>query len=92
MVIINASATLLIATVVWLIWRVVVWRRRGGDVVRKLVVTALFLVTLLIVQITQFPMKIILYDWASVINPLRASPNSYGTPRTGWHSRTSSAM
>ncbi|MBT8207639.1 MAG: VanZ family protein, partial [Acidimicrobiia bacterium] len=68
MVIINAPATLLIATAVWLIWRIVTWRRRGGDVVREFVVTALFLVTLLIVQITQFPMKIIFYDWASVIN------------------------
>ena len=68
MVIINAPATLAIAAAVWLIWRVVVWRRRGGDAVREFVITALFLVTLLIVQITQFPMKIIFYDWASVIN------------------------
>lgn len=65
---ITASATLIIATIVWLLWRIYLWRRNGGNLSREFGIAVLFLVSLLMVRVTLFPLKIIFYDWRSVIS------------------------
>ncbi len=57
-----------IAIIVWLIWRLIIWRRRGGDPVRELVVASLFGWTLIVFYFTFFPMTIIFYSWFGRIN------------------------
>ncbi len=54
---------LLVAFVVFVLWRAVVWRRQGFTIVRELAVAALFGWSLATVRLTFFPLIIIYYDW-----------------------------
>ncbi len=85
-VVLESRATLVTAVVVWLLWRVVVWQRRGGDPIRELVVAGLFVWCLVIVRLTFFPLRIIFYDWhgtsnlipfASILQLLRDTPGAF---------------
>lgn len=68
-VILVARPVLLLATAVWVIWRIVTWRRgRSGDLVREVVVAGLFVWSLVIVRLTFFPLTIIFYDWNGASN------------------------
>jgi hypothetical protein len=69
MIVLVAPPVLVIATVIWSLWRVVTWRRgRSGDVIREFVVAALFVWILVIVRLTFFPLTIIFYNWYSASN------------------------
>lgn len=68
MVELTATSALVVATIVWLLWRVLIWRRNGFDLVRETVIGVLFVWAMVIAAVTMFPLKIIFYDWASVIN------------------------
>lgn len=68
MVVIFPEPTQLIAAVVFVLWRIFVWRKRGGDPLREAAVAALFIWIMVIVQLTFFPLIIIFYDWASGVN------------------------
>lgn len=68
MVVFEATATLAIASAVWVLWRVLLWRRNGGDPVREAVVAMFFVWCLWLVRLTFFPMVIIFYDWHSKVN------------------------
>lgn len=57
-----------LAIAVWVLWRVVTWRRIGGDPVRELVVAALFGWLLVVFYFTFFPMTIIFYSWFGRFN------------------------
>ncbi len=79
----RSAPTLAAATVVWLVWRVMLWRHRGVEPVRELAVAALFAWTMVIVHFTFFPLQIIFYDWngrsslvpfASTLQLLRETP------------------
>ncbi|MDH5520480.1 MAG: hypothetical protein OEZ14_08105, partial [Acidimicrobiia bacterium] len=64
MIILQARPTLVVATIVWALWRLVLWRGRGAaSAARELVVAATFLWSLVIVRVTFFPLTIIFYDW-----------------------------
>ncbi len=64
MVILQARPVLLVATIVWVLWRALLWRRRTStNVAREVVVAATFLWSLVIVKLTFFPLTIIFYDW-----------------------------
>jgi glycopeptide antibiotics resistance protein len=56
------------ALVVWVPWRVALWRRGGGDRAREATVTVLFAWVLAVVDLTLFPMRIALYDWHFAAN------------------------
>ncbi|MDO8916050.1 MAG: VanZ family protein [Coriobacteriia bacterium] len=51
------------ALLVWVPWRVVLWRRGEKNRDRERVVAVLFAWALAVVALTLFPMMIILYDW-----------------------------
>ena len=84
MIILQARPTLVVATIVWALWRLVLWRGRGAaSAARELVVAATFLWSLVIVRVTFFPLTIIFYDWhgasnlipfASIIQLIRETP------------------
>ncbi len=57
-----------LAIVIWAVWRIIIWRRQGADVVREAVVLALFLWSLLVFYFTFFPMGIVLYSWYGSYN------------------------
>lgn len=59
---------LTLAIIIWVLWRVIIWRRRGGDPVREVVVLALFGWSLLVFYFTFFPMGIVLYSWFGSFN------------------------
>jgi len=59
----RATPVLLTAVAVFVAWRVIVWRRRGGDPLREAVIALLFGWALVVVRLTFFPMIIIFYDW-----------------------------
>ncbi len=69
MVILDAGPVLLIASAIWIVWRLVTWRRgRSGVVARELVIATLFVWSLVIVRLTFFPLIIIFYDWHGASN------------------------
>ncbi len=68
MVVQRSTPVLLIAVVVFLVWRTLLWRRAGGDFLREIGVWVLFIWALAVVQLTFFPMIVIFYDWASGVN------------------------
>ena len=84
MITFSARPFLLVATVVWILWRALLWRRRTDkNPAREVVVAATFLWSLLVLSITLFPLKIIFYDWhatsnvvpfASILQLLREEP------------------
>jgi glycopeptide antibiotics resistance protein len=59
----GAGRLLLIAPTVYVVWRVVCWRRHGGDPLREVVAALLFGWSLYVAALTFFPMTIIFYDW-----------------------------
>lgn len=59
---------LVAVTVVWLVWRILVWRRRGFDPVREVGVGTLFLWVLFTLWVVLFPMNIVFYDWFGTSN------------------------
>lgn len=65
---ISANGTLLAAAIVFVIWRLLVWRRHGVRPLREIVVVLLFLYCLVLVSVTFFPMRIVLYDWYGSAN------------------------
>jgi hypothetical protein len=68
MVILTAPAALAVASAIWILWRIVIWVRRGGDPVREAGIAVLFIWSLAIVRLTFFPLIIIFYDWHSAEN------------------------
>ncbi len=68
MVIFQPFRALVVASVVWLGWRLFVWWRRGGDPVREAAIAGLFIWALIVVRYTFFPLIIIFYDWAGSSN------------------------
>jgi glycopeptide antibiotics resistance protein len=69
MVRLNAGPVLLIASAIWIVWRVVTWHRgRSGTVARELAIATLFVWSLVIVRLTFFPLVIIFYDWHGASN------------------------
>ena len=64
MVGIGASTTIVIALVIFVVWRGVLWLRTGGDPVREAGIVALAAWGLLLVAVTLFPLVVIFYDWA----------------------------
>jgi glycopeptide antibiotics resistance protein len=68
-VILRAESVLWTATVVWLLWRLLLWRRRGTlDPAREATIAGLFVWTLLVTKVTMFPLTIIFYDWHGGMN------------------------
>lgn len=59
---------LLVATAVWATWRMAIWRRRGGDLIRELGMAGLLGWILIVVSLTFFPFRIVLYDWYGSAN------------------------
>ncbi len=57
-----------LAIVVGILWRIAVWRRRGGDVAREATIAVLFAWSLIVMSLTLFPLVIIFYDWKSRFN------------------------
>lgn len=68
MVEIGATTTISIAVAIFVVWRVVVWLRIGGDPVREVGIVALAAWGLLLVAVTFFPLVMIFYDWAGTSN------------------------
>ena len=69
MITLYARPFLLIATVVWILWRALLWHRRTDkNPTREVVVAATFVWSLLTLSITLFPLKIIFYDWHATSN------------------------
>ena len=68
MVVLTATAALAVTSVIWVLWRITIWLRRGGDPVREAGVAVLFLWSLAVVELTFFPLIIIFYDWHSAEN------------------------
>ena len=68
MVSFQATPFLMVAVAVWVTWRLAIWRRRGGDIVRELGMTVLFGWILIVVSLTFFPFRIVLYDWYGSAN------------------------
>jgi glycopeptide antibiotics resistance protein len=65
----SARPFLLVATLVWILWRALLWSRRTDkNPAREVVVAATFLWSLLVLSITLFPLKIIFYDWHATSN------------------------
>ncbi|MCJ7755444.1 MAG: VanZ family protein, partial [Thermoanaerobaculales bacterium] len=63
MIVFEAAPVLALAVAVWVLWRMVTWRRTGGDVTREVVIAVLFAWSLIVVNYTFFPLNIIFYDW-----------------------------
>ena len=85
MIVFDPAPVLTVAAAVWIVWRLVVWLRTGGDAIREFAVATLFGWSLVIVYFTFFPMTIIFYDWhgrfslvpfASIIQLVRDTPPS----------------
>ncbi len=68
MVSFQAAPFLMVAVAVWVTWRLAIWRRQGGDIVRELGMTGLFAWVLVVVSLTFFPFRIVLYDWYGSAN------------------------
>ncbi len=68
MVSFQATPVLMVAAAVWATWRMAIWRRRGGDLIRELGMAALLAWILVVVSLTFFPFRIILYDWYGSAN------------------------
>ena len=68
MVSFQATPFLMVAVAVWVSWRLAIWRRRGGDIVRELGMAVLFGWILIVVSLTFFPFRIVLYDWYGSAN------------------------
>lgn len=68
MVVFEATATLAIASGVWVLWRLLLWRRNGGEPVREAAVAIFFVWCLWLVRLVFFPLVIIFYDWHSRVN------------------------
>lgn len=68
MVSFQATPFLMVAVAVWVTWRLAIWRRRGGDIIRELGMAGLFAWILVVVSLTFFPFRIVLYDWYGSAN------------------------
>lgn len=68
MVIFEPPRFIALAIVIWAVWRFIIWRRKGVDPVREMVVLALFLWSLIVFYFTFFPMGIVLYSWYGSYN------------------------
>ncbi len=68
MVSIGAGGFSAIAVAVYVVWRIICWRRAGGDAVREFVVGVLFAYVLAMACVAFFPMTIIFYDWHGRFN------------------------
>ncbi len=65
---IDIAPVLLVAVVVWVPWRVVLWRRHRGDLLREAGVAVLFAWSLVIVALTLSPLRGIMDNWGSSVN------------------------
>lgn len=63
MIIFEPTPVLAVATAVWVVWRLMLWRQTGGNAVREVAIAVLFVWSLVVVYFTFFPMTIIFYDW-----------------------------
>jgi glycopeptide antibiotics resistance protein len=88
----HAGRLVLIAVVVYVVWRVVCWRRKGGDPMREAVAAVLFGWSLFVASLTFFPMVIIFYDWhgsfsliplQSTLDLLRHAPQDFARRNIG---------
>jgi len=81
----GAGRLIVIALVVYVLWRIVSWRRHGGDPLRESVAALLFGWSLAVACLTFFPMIIIFYDWygSSSLVPFESTLDlvRYATPR-----------
>jgi len=81
----GAGRLVVIALVVYVLWRIVCWRRHGGDPLREAVAAVLFGWSLLVARLTFFPMIIIFYDWHGSFSlvPFESTLDlvRYATPR-----------
>lgn len=68
MVVHQATPVIAIATIVFAVWRLFLWRRQRRDLIREVGIWALFAWALMVVTLTFFPMIIIFYDWTSGMN------------------------
>lgn len=59
----DAWPVLSVAAVLWLAWRLIRWRRLGGDALREAGLVVLLIWALAAVRVTFFPIRIIFYDW-----------------------------
>ena len=82
MIVLGAGRFIAIAVTVFVVWRIICWRRNGAHAPREAVVVVLFAWSLVVAYLTFFPMRIIFYDWhgtvslipfASIMNLLRYS-------------------
>ncbi len=63
MITFEATRLIVVAVAVWIPWRILTWRLKGGDPFREAVVAILFGWMLVVVRYTLFPLVIVLYDW-----------------------------
>ncbi len=68
MVTFQAQPVLMVAFAVWATWRMAIWRRQGGDLVREMGMAGLLAWILVVVSLTFFPFRIVLYDWYGSAN------------------------
>jgi glycopeptide antibiotics resistance protein len=84
----GAGRLVVIALVVYVLWRIVCWRRHGGDLLREAVAAVLFGWSLAVACLTFFPMIIIFYDWHGSFSlvPLESTIDllRYATPRVAF--------
>ncbi len=68
MVTFGATPVIMVSLAVWVTWRMVIRRRRGGDLVREVGLAFLLLWALAVVAVTFFPLNVVLYDWHGSAN------------------------
>ena len=86
MVVLGGRYLLIIAVVVFAVWRAVCWRRHGTRLSYEMVVALMFAWSLVVAYLAFFPVRIIFYDWHGRFSliPLKSSIDMirYSTVRT----------
>jgi len=65
---IDIAPVLVVALAVWVPWRIVLWRRHQGDLLREAGVAVLFAWSLVIVALTLSPLRGSMNDWGSSVS------------------------